>query len=139
MRKIQVSVAGVSTLVAENLLTQKSNGDYEKHYNADMSLETATIDAEALAKLIQDGETLVESIVDGYIDVYNKANGVNFGSVENCFTYSFDLEYEHQPFCNNICAYKISIWKTARANQAIAIAENWDEQTFFDSLPKFGV
>jgi len=49
MRKIQVYVDGVSTSVYENLLTKKANGDYEKHYNADMSLDTATIDAENLA------------------------------------------------------------------------------------------
>jgi len=96
-------------------------------------------DAENLTKLIQDGEALVKSIINGHIANYNKVNDVNFESVENCFTYSFDLEYEHQSFCNKICAYKIALWRTARANQVIAITEKWSVEKFIDVLPKFGV
>ena len=137
MRKIQVTVDGISKSIPENLLTKKPNGDFETDYNADMSLDTKTINAKLLAKTIQDGEDLIEAIMARHIKDYNEANGVRFVNVETCFTYSFDLEYEHQPFCNNICAYKISLWKAARVLQEIAIAEQWSAEKFISELPVF--
>jgi len=140
MRKIQVNVAGVSTLVAENLLTQKSNGDYEKHYNADMSPDTTTIDAENLVKLIQDGEALVDGYIQAEVDKYNEANDVKFNSVDSCNKYTAEwIVYEHKQFCIDIVAFNVAVWESARANQATAIANGLTAEEFIATLPKFGV
>jgi len=74
MRKIEVIVAGVSTLVDDKLLTQKvigqdenSNdilGDYHKNYNADMTVDVATEDALSIVALIANFKSLYLGIVD---------------------------------------------------------------------------
>ena len=137
MRKIQVNVAGVSTSVAENLLTLKSNGDYEKHYNADMSLDTATIDAENLAKLIQDGEALVNGYVQSEVDKYNEANGTKFSDVHNASNYKDATGYTHQAFCTKVWDWNVAVWEKARTSQATAVVEGWAEEEFIAILPKF--
>jgi len=141
MRKIQVNVAGVSTSVYENLLTLKPNGDYEKHYNADMSLDTVTINIEALEKLVSDGEALVEAHIQKPITAYNKAKGVKFSDAHNCETWSRDATYEHQAFCIAAWEFHKAVFVAGRALQATILASGEPypiAEEFKAMLPKFG-
>ncbi len=85
MRKIQVNVAGVSISVSENLLTLKENGDYEKHYNADMSLDTVTIQADVdaeVAKIAKDAKTkALDELVITHNTVAYDAHGRAIGNM----------------------------------------------------------
>ncbi len=140
MRKIQVNVAGVSTSVPDNLLTLKDNGDYEKHYNADMSLDTATIDAENIASVITQGEAVVDGLIQGQIDTYNNAHGTKFRSVDSCYKFLKKAAYPHHQFCNDIVDYAIEIWEVARAIQDGLIADippNPTEEEFIALLPVY--
>jgi len=139
LRKIQVNVAGVSASVYENLLTKKANGDYEKHYNADMSLDMDTINAEAIQKMIADGEALVESHVQVEIDKYNEEHGVHFTDVDSCHKYTGQDGYIHQQFCVDIVAYNTSCWEKARiAQQDGVVTMNTTAEEFLAVLPAFG-
>ena len=71
MRKIQVTVVGVSTLVYENLLTLKENGDYEKHYNADMSLRVEDIQADTDAVIAKDAKEAKTKALDDLVITHN--------------------------------------------------------------------
>ena len=140
MRKIQVNVAGVSTSVPENLLTLKENGDYEKHYKADMSLDTVTIDAENIATVITQGEAVVDGLIQGQIDTYNTAHGTKFRSVDSCDKFIRRVSYPHNQFCSDIVNYAIDIWEVARAIQDGLIADippNPTEEEFIALLPPY--
>lgn len=138
MRKIQVNVAGVSTSVDETRLTKKSNGDYEKYYNADMSLDTDTINAEAIQKMIADGEALVESHVQAEVDKYNEANGTNFTNVDSCNKYVLQDTYAHQQFCIDVVAFNCLVWETARQLQADGeVGADTTAEEFIAMLPVF--
>lgn len=95
-------------------------------------------EADSTAKLILDGETLVNEYIQAPIDAYNEANKVKFTSVDSCFKYTSNPAYIHYQFCVDIVAFNINVWEVARVNQVTAITEDWDVDTFLASLPSFG-
>ena len=142
MRRIQVSVAGSKVSVYENLLTLKANGDYEKHYNADMSLDTVTIDAENIADVITQGESVVDEIIHSLIEAYNSKYGTKFISVDSCNKFTRRPLYTHYSFCNDIVDYAIDIWEVARGIQdglIEGIPPNPTEEEFIELLPSTAV
>ena len=140
MRRIQVIVAGIKVSVPDNLLTLKDNGDYERFYNADMSLDTAKILEVTTAKQISDGEALVEYHVHEQIVIYNQANGVGFNSVDSCSKYVGQATYTHQPFCISILEFNTMCWVAARLAQTNgSVTLDTTAEEFIDMLPVFGV
>ena len=85
MRKTQVNVAGVSISVPDNLLTLKDNGDYEKHYKADMSLDTVAIQADTDAEAAKIAKESRDKSLDDLVITHNTvaydANGKSIGNM----------------------------------------------------------
>lgn len=102
------------------------------------------IDYDAIQELlvvaiISEGETLVDGYIQKAVDDYNKTNGTKFSDAHSCADYKDVTGYTHQQFCIDVWAWNVAVWESARANQVVAITQGWDEATFLESLPQFGV
>lgn len=64
MRKFNVNVAGVDTLVSENLLQFDNDGRVYKHYNTDMTLDIDTIQSDILIE----SEKIIKEAKDKALD-----------------------------------------------------------------------
>jgi len=136
-RKFDVIVNGISQSVGESLLTFQEDGRVYKHYNADMSLDTTTIDAENLTKLIQDGEALVTAYIQAEVDKFNEANGTKFSDAHAMGSYKDSTVYPHATTCKAIWDWNEAVWMASRAKQAQAVAESWSAEKFISELPSF--
>ena len=117
-----------------------SNDMPYSNYNMDGTPNVELNNAEAIQKMIADGEAVVESHVQAEVDKYNEANGTNFTDVDSCNKYVLQDTYAHQQFCIDIVAFNCLVWKTARQLQADGtVGMDTTEEEFIALLPEFDV
>lgn len=93
------------------------------------------------AKMISDGETLVEAHIQAPVDAYNAANGVKFAHAHSCANYKDEINYIHQPFCLEAWNFNVAVWEASRLIQIDILAGTIPEPTpeeFITMLPVFG-
>ena len=125
MRKIQVKVAGVSTLVAEDELIQMIVGqdelgndilgDYYKHYNADMTLDMVTITAEAIEKARDDMNNGIHNLLD------SKAKELRYDNIMSSRSYAGYIN-PFQTEAQNLSIWCANCWVKAGEIEAEVVA-----------------
>jgi len=129
MRKTQVYIDGIQTMVSDSLLIEGV-----KYYNADMTEDTAKETEIAIAKLIKDGEALVTNYIQARVDELNEELGTKFGNIHNVANYMHSTTYPHAARCSELWDWNERVWTKAREEQVNAVATNISEEDFIAIL-----
>jgi len=110
--------------------------------NVDDSFSNPTKTPEQIiAKMIEDGEIIIQAHIQTPIDEYNLANGVKFAHAHTCANYKDEVGYIHQEFCQQAWSFNVATWEAGRLIQIDVLAGTITAPTpeeFIAMLPVFG-
>ena len=65
-------------------------------------------------KAFVDGTELISKTIQNEIDAYNLVNRIAIANVHNAESYSRNVSYSHQPFCEQVWAWNVELWEFMR-------------------------